>query len=813
MTRMLMLVVMFACVPAMVLADDPTMPYDGDYAIPGLNNVYEIQSADFNGDGYKDFLVSTSNDAAVVLANSNETYAVPTFLPSGGYVYSVAAGLLNDDLYLDVIVAGDDDLRVYFGGSVGQYALAGTYYPSTDLDAMVIFDYDDDGDLDVIGSGYDQVCIYPNDGEGALGTEVLIPCGGGGNGGIATADLNGDTHPDLVMAGYARDSLYVLLNNGSGGFVSPVHYYAGDYPHRLVLADVDHDSNLDVAIANRVGTYISVLTGNADGTFDSRAEYTAGLDCFDISAGDFDEDGWADLAVGSWDNSRLVIMRNNQNGTFTLDRWYENSSPSGVLAGQFDGDTHVDIAVSALGSYLRILHGDGTGAFPGPTTHFIESGATDFATGDLDGDDNIDVVFTNGPAHSIYVVHNNGDSTFGNLQVMTLLGSTPGQMVVADVDNANGADVVVADDTSDSLYVLRTNASGVFYAIQYLETIDNPSAPIVAQLDGDAYLDIAVACTGDHSVWVWKNQGDGTYGFSGTYFVDHEPVSVAPWDFDNDSDVDLAVAIRNYPGFIQILENSGTGIFSTGPQIAIPIYLSYLAPVDLEGDGDEDMIATIDGDSLYVILSNGDGTFEEPEVFRMSYYGYDPVIGDVDNDGDGDILLHHGGYQYFTLIGNNGDGNIGLPMTWYAGDDLAGAQFADMNGDTYPDIVALSNEYCYDSTMYIYWNQQQQIPMDVDDDGTKLLPGTFALGAYPNPFNPTQTVMFTLPRKAAVRLEVFNILGQKVRTLVNSSLPAGDHRVVWDGKNDGAQSMSTGVYFYRLMADGQYQTHKTMLLK
>jgi hypothetical protein len=805
---------LLALIPSAVWGAEPTTPFDGYYVIPKVNSVGGIQAADLNGDGRNDLVIAESNRVAVVLANSNETFSTPVSLCSGAYVYSVGVALLNNDAYLDVVVTGEEFISVYLNDGTGQFTLDSAYTLADDYESLTIADYDDDGDLDVIGSGYSFIGLFPNAGDGTLGATVNIPCGAGGNAEVASADFDGDTHVDIALAGYASDTLYILMNDGSGGFETPVAYYAGDYPCGLIIADVNNDTYLDVVTANRVGTDINVFTGKADGTLNARVAYAMGLDNFDVAAGDFDEDGWLDLAVGSWDNSRLVIMRNNGNGTFTLDRWFENSSPRCVLTANLDGDTHIDIVAPVGSDYLRIFYGDGAGAFPGPLTHFIESGATDFATGDIDDNGTVDVVFTNSSSHSVNVVRNHGDSTFGALEVTTIAGGYPDQIVMADLTNSNGPDIVVTDSARDTLCILLNNGSGGFTISERLITGHKPSDPIAMNLDGDAYLDLAVANIDGNSVSVFVNDHDGTFTLDTTITVGDEPQMVAPWDFDNDSDIDLAVAIRNYPGFIQVLENDGSGSFTAGPQISIPVYLADLTAVDLEGDGDEDMIATIDGDSMYVVISDGDGTFQTPYVYRLSYYGYDPVAGDVDKDGDDDILLHHGGYAYFTFIGNNGDGWLGWPMTWYADDDLAGVQFADMNGDTYPDIVALPAEYCYDSTMYIYFNQQQLIPMDVEeDDAPVMLPNTFAMGAYPNPFNPTQTVAFTLPQRADVRLDVYNVLGQKVRTLINTSLPAGDHQVVWNGQSDAARMMSTGVYFYRLSAGGQSQTYKTVLLK
>lgn len=69
---------------------------------------------------------------------------------------------------------------------------------------------------------------------------------------------------------------------------------------------------------------------------------------------------------------------------------------------------------------------------------------------------------------------------------------------------------------------------------------------------------------------------------------------------------------------------------------------------------------------------------------------------------------------------------------------------------------------------------------------------------YPNPFNPSTTIRFTLPQQAKVKLEIFNILGQRVRTLVDEKKLSGNYRVTWDGRNSSGQQVASGVYLYRL---------------
>ncbi len=101
-------------------------------------------------------------------------------------------------------------------------------------------------------------------------------------------------------------------------------------------------------------------------------------------------------------------------------------------------------------------------------------------------------------------------------------------------------------------------------------------------------------------------------------------------------------------------------------------------------------------------------------------------------------------------------------------------------------------------------------PTDVDQGTNDLsLPTEYALSQnYPNPFNPTTTIAYALPETGRVKLEVFNILGQEVSTLVDEIMPAGSHEVVFD-----ASAVPSGIYFYRLTHDGYSDTKKMALVK
>jgi hypothetical protein len=94
------------------------------------------------------------------------------------------------------------------------------------------------------------------------------------------------------------------------------------------------------------------------------------------------------------------------------------------------------------------------------------------------------------------------------------------------------------------------------------------------------------------------------------------------------------------------------------------------------------------------------------------------------------------------------------------------------------------------------------------------LPTEFALGQnYPNPFNPTTKMTIALPKIAQVEMVVYNILGQKVKTLVNEIRPAGYHTIEWNGKNDNGNVVPSGVYFIRMVSDTYTKVNKVLMLK
>ena len=100
------------------------------------------------------------------------------------------------------------------------------------------------------------------------------------------------------------------------------------------------------------------------------------------------------------------------------------------------------------------------------------------------------------------------------------------------------------------------------------------------------------------------------------------------------------------------------------------------------------------------------------------------------------------------------------------------------------------------------------------DDEINATPETFSLkGNYPNPFNPSTNIMFTLGMETDVTVSVYSILGEEIATLQSGRMIPGTHSVRWNGLTSNGYNVASGVYFYQVDVAGQVKTGKMMLLK
>lgn len=121
-----------------------------------------------------------------------------------------------------------------------------------------------------------------------------------------------------------------------------------------------------------------------------------------------------------------------------------------------------------------------------------------------------------------------------------------------------------------------------------------------------------------------------------------------------------------------------------------------------------------------------------------------------------------------------------------------------------PNIEVVAGEYTQ-----IYFEMISLVSV-----GESIVPvDNFNLFNYPNPFNPETTIVFNLSESGIVKLEIFNIKGQKVKTLADSYFEKNTHSIIWFGKDDNNKNLSSGVYFYKLTTPSKTLTKRMLLLK
>ena len=99
------------------------------------------------------------------------------------------------------------------------------------------------------------------------------------------------------------------------------------------------------------------------------------------------------------------------------------------------------------------------------------------------------------------------------------------------------------------------------------------------------------------------------------------------------------------------------------------------------------------------------------------------------------------------------------------------------------------------------------------DDNNNLVKSYQLQQNYPNPFNPKTHIRFQIPSAQKVNISVYNILGQKIRTLASKNFTAGSHILIWNGKNDNGVTVPSGAYFVRMEANNFAKVRKMLFLK
>ncbi len=434
----------------------------------------------------------------------------------------------------------------------------------------------------------------------------------------------------------------------------------------------------------------------------------------------------------------------------------------GAYAGDLDGDGFHDFAVpNENASDVRVFMNDGTGnystfsiyALPEnsvPSTNeggdFNLDGLLDFAVGNISGN-SVSVFFGDGTGQlSVPVTYPVDQSTRG--------------LCVLDLNGDGATDIVTANRRGDNISILLNNGNGTFAESQEMETgVNGETSCAAADINEDGIMDVFVGGFNSNEVAVLLGDGNGGLSFASQRSSQGNNWMLVAGDLDNDGHVDVVTA------------NNGQNQFAL-----------------LRGDGT--------------------GNLSNAEVYDVGTGPLAIDVGDLDGDGDLDVVTSNFQSANWTVYENNGSGNFINPRTLAANQAGSCATLHDRDRDGDLDMTGIDE---IDDLLFLFENPGS--PSSTPDDPP--LPSEFELEqSFPNPFiksdrhsSPQITIPFKLNQTTEVKLEVFNLKGQRVATLLQAQLAPARYQ----GKLP-VENLSPGMYFYRLSSARSARSGRTILL-
>ncbi len=716
-----------------------------------------IALGDLNEEGVLD-LVEGGVGAPMMnikFGNGDGTFTLSeSFSFSGGgtcFLYGVSLGDLNGDNHLDIIFVSStacQTIRILLnngdGTFIDHYELK---YAHPFRDAL-IDDFDGDGDQDFFAVGiFQQHTLFLNDGSANF---TRIDESYGLNnfwlGGDAE-DLNGDGFPDVFLVGRKGTPNTVLINDGDGTFTPLEGDFGCEDGWNVILIDLDEDGDKDAFV---IGLPSKVYFNNGNGYF-SEGQYE-GNNFFVGDFGDFDQDGDVDF-IACNNNSGCRVLRNDfgnpfsyqwppsansqttqtatdlSAGTYTVTVTDGNgcSATTDVVVEEADDKPYLPLTAytkstsetcfeAANGSVTVVASGGaqskGTGRFI-PSNEGMENfppNSSAVLLGDLDNDGDLDAYIANNledDPDDVWL--NDGDGTFTFVPIdyeETANRSTYGDL--GDLDGDNDLDVFLCNAYGESI-VLFNNGDGTFF------TDGNTYKPADAgqastnygidlgDLDNDGDLDAFVTGWSNRPNKVWKNNGDGTFQEISEGYGNSTSRMVVLADFNGDNYLDAFVGNwDNQDNKVFINNADGSCTFTESNTTYPSGKTSQVKAGDLDGDGDVDVIVrnSFTGNDQ-ILLNDGSGIFTI-ESFSNGVIGNGMALGDVDGDCDLDVVIPATSGTAIYL--NDGDGSFS-PGSWGFGSfgSANDINLGDLDNDGDLDIIKVPN------LIKVFFNDNSQI--------------------------------------------------------------------------------------------------------
>ena len=523
-------------------------------------------------------------------------------------------------------------------------------------------------------------------------------------------------------------------------------------PRSFALGDLDGDGDIDILVGDSFfgSPGVSVLKNNGDQTFAAPVYYSAPLNevVGEVAFSDFDSDGDLDAFAtirGDFDQmTKIKVWRNNGNGTFAAPvEFTTGQGPVGIVLADFTGDGKPDVVTANYGgSSISILRHNGltgnSAGFLPPVNFSTANRAEKIAAADVNGDQILDVVVGGqvggGFDATLAVMINIGNGVFAT---PVPYDAAPGArfdstaVALADLDNDGDVDLIGGGDYENgsvdngAVTIRRNNGNGTFGSaeiIMFANFVPMPKELTTGRINSDGFVDIVAAVPSgripEGFVTVNSN-GSGGFNTPVYYEASQQTFDVAIVDLDNDGDSDV-ITLANSSAAVTVHENLGNGSFPVLTRYEVASESDAVESADIDNDGDIDIVVNGEFDVasneplLKILKNNGNGTFAPAIDYTPARNFADMKLRDINGDGFVDMIFAPDGnfpsYHFGTAL-NNGNGTFAATVVtnvFACGEGTIDAADLDHDGDL--DIVLTEEETCpgVETRIFIFRNDGNQ---------------------------------------------------------------------------------------------------------
>lgn len=604
-------------------------------------------------------------------------------------------------------------------------------------------DLDNDGDQDILSAspGNNTIAWYENqDGFGLFGFQRVISTESDKVVALDVMDLDRDGDIDILAASQGDNVVAWFENTGNGNFADRQIISTETFVAQSVFgADIDGDGDIDVLSASRDDDKIAWYPHlDGQGQFGAQQVIsTSAARAFAVYAADLDGDGDNDVLSASDLDDKIAWYENSDGaGSFSSQRIISSNANAArdVIAADLDGDGDMDVLSASAGDskIAWYQNTDGSGSFSNELIiNQSAAFAQDVYVADMDSDGDLDVLSASTNDSKIAWYENeDGLGSFGPEQVVATTAFGASSVFAANLDGDNDLDILSASllDNKIAWYESFIGKGRVRFSL--LNPVTDPGeavgahAVISADIDGDGDPDVLSASFNDSKI-AWYENIDGELG--GQRVISSQASGardVFAADIDGDGDLDVLSA-SGFDNAIKWYENfDGRGSFdvlqiiTTNAENAYAVYA-----VDLDGDGDLDVLsASFDDDTIaWYENTDGRGSFGPLiPISKATKGAIDVAAGDLDNDGDADVVAASSFDGTISWFENEGDGTFGERMIITDEAELAiGIHLDDLDVDGDLDVLSASSG---DDKIAWYAN--------VDGQGTFDLQRIISIQAY-----------------------------------------------------------------------------------